>query len=258
MEIRSAQIKFVKKDGFCNTSLDGVRHTKVLPWLSIVQSQTGNYEIKLSNSPAKMTSEGGFFIAPSAIQQTITHHANKQTGIMKCRWLFIDLILNDVVRFDNAFSFPTIVPNEQAKMLNDCFDELFSSADIFENNACYFRILKILFSIATPKTSNNLLLSITDYIENNLSSTITIEDLSNQAHTSPSNLYHIFKKQFGVSPISYLNNLRLSLSAEYLLSSDLSISEISEKVGFSDPFYFSKAFKKAYSLSPREYRNQHK
>jgi len=71
---------------------------------------------------------------------------------------------------------------------------------------------------------------------------------------SESNLYAVFKKATGSSPVKYLNQYRLSIACELLQKTDYSIKEIAEKVGIPDQFYFSKLFKSKCSISPQQYR----
>jgi AraC-like DNA-binding protein len=63
-----------------------------------------------------------------------------------------------------------------------------------------------------------------------------------------------FKKQTNYSPAKYIEKLRIAKAKELLRDSSLSITEISAIVGYKDPFYFSKVFKKASGMTPSEFR----
>ena len=67
LEIKSIQIEYLKKSGFYQVMNEGVKHVKVLPYLSIVQSVEGSYDIALGNGKVLQTGEGGFFVAPSDV-----------------------------------------------------------------------------------------------------------------------------------------------------------------------------------------------
>ena len=82
-----------------------------------------------------------------------------------------------------------------------------------------------------------------------------MEDLAGVAHMSQSNLHAVFKKQFAISPISYINHYRVTLATEELLQTDKPIGDIARSVGIPDQLYFSKLFRKMFGTSPREYRN---
>lgn len=70
--------------------------------------------------------------------------------------------------------------------------------------------------------------------------------------------YRCFRKWSGYSPIEYRNKLRLSHAESLLRCTDLKVSEISETIGFHDPFYFCRLFKKSYGLSPNDYRKTYR
>ena len=256
MNLEKIDIVYLHKAGFASSDADNVCHVKTLPWLSIVQAQEGNYDIQLGNGEFRNTGNGGFFIAPSKEQQTIVHHADQDTGVMKCRWIFLDVKINHTYAFDDLYEFPLVVPKEKEEELNHYFNELFLSGDLFEEYACCYQILKILFEMAVPKRrkTNELLLPALLYIEQNFSRKITVEMLAKVSNMSASYFYAVFKKNFDISPIAYLNNLRLSLAAEYLLKTDDTIVEIAKNVGILDSVYFNKMFRKAYQVSPSQYR----
>ena len=63
-------------------------------------------------------------------------------------------------------------------------------------------------------------------------------------------------KRFQMSPKRFLLEYRIERACAMLAGTDLSIQEISNSVGFEDPFYFSRAFKEIKGVSPRQYANQ--
>ena len=66
--------------------------------------------------------------------------------------------------------------------------------------------------------------------------------------------YRCFRRFSGKSPIEYRNTLRLSNAETMLRKTDMKIAEISETVGFEDPFYFCRIFSKTFGVSPQKYR----
>lgn len=96
------------------------------------------------------------------------------------------------------------------------------------------------------------------YIDSHYQENITLESLANMIHLNKFYFSHSFSKFYGISPINYLNNRRIQICKELLLSSDYKISEIAEIVGFSSESYFSQNFKKNCGLSAREYRKANK
>ncbi|MBO5784220.1 MAG: helix-turn-helix transcriptional regulator, partial [Clostridia bacterium] len=68
----------------------------------------------------------------------------------------------------------------------------------------------------------------------------------------------IFKSVTGTSIISYRNEMRLTMAKKLLIQTDLSVTDIAVKVGFSSASYFSELFTKRENISPVEYRKYHK
>ena len=85
---------------------------------------------------------------------------------------------------------------------------------------------------------------------------VTVKELAASCHLSESRFSHLFKEIMGKSPMSYLLDLRLNKAKELLEDTELSVLAISEALGFSNQFYFSRQFKKHTTLSPTEYRRK--
>ena len=92
------------------------------------------------------------------------------------------------------------------------------------------------------------------YIDLHFKESLTLEQLAEESHMNKFYLSHAFKQQYGISPISYLIQRRLNESKYLLAETDLSVSQIAQLLGFSSSSYFSQLFRKAESISPREYR----
>ena len=121
MEITNAHIKMLKKGGFYSVCNENLKHIKILPYLSIVQSIEGSYDIALDNGAVHQTGDGGFFIAPANVQQTIVHHVNKESGKMSCRWIFVDIEINKAFPLDSLYQFPLIIDGERKPEINKWF-----------------------------------------------------------------------------------------------------------------------------------------
>lgn len=98
---------------------------------------------------------------------------------------------------------------------------------------------------------------ITQYIQQNYASPISLEELAKVAIVSKSTLIQAFKLAYDTTPIKYINRVRLDKAKSLLLNTDSSISEISEMVGFQSLHYFSRYFKSNEGLSPVEYRQRY-
>lgn len=258
MNIQKADIPFFSLGSLHSQSCENMNHKKVLPWLSVVQAQKGSYDIALGNQSVQNTGEGGFFIAPSGIRQNITHHINQTSGVMCARWLFIDAVFNQTVGLDFCYDFPVIPPEPYRTELNAVFDLLFSSENILDRYICCYKILKMLMDMGKPKLPDDTMLLAFEFIRKNYKKEIRVKDISKHLNMSESNFYAVFKKNFGIPPIAYINKFRISLAEEKLKNTTDTIAAIASSVGIDDPIYFNKLFRKNYQISPNEYRKRYR
>ena len=98
---------------------------------------------------------------------------------------------------------------------------------------------------------------IKEYLDQNFTSPITLDSLSETVYISKHYLSHLFKEQTGVSPIKYLTSKRMEKACELLSETELPVSEVSKAVGYENPLYFSQVFKRVYGISPVKYRMGH-
>ncbi|MGL5380293.1 helix-turn-helix domain-containing protein [Clostridium sp.] len=99
---------------------------------------------------------------------------------------------------------------------------------------------------------------ISKYIFNNYDSNITLQDIAKKEFLSPHYLSHEIKYATGYSFTDLVNLTRVEESIKLLLDSDLSISDISDEVGFSHVRYLNKNFKHYYNCTPLQYRKKHR
>lgn len=96
------------------------------------------------------------------------------------------------------------------------------------------------------------------YIEQHFSESISLDALAESAHVSKSECLRCFKASLQTAPYQYLMEYRLSKAAELLRSTDVPISEIANRVGFSQVSHFGKCFREKAGMSPSEYRKSKK
>ncbi len=95
-----------------------------------------------------------------------------------------------------------------------------------------------------------------NYIRENYHKEITLEDVAGAIFISPYYLSHLFRDELGMTFIEFVTGIRVEEAARLLRTTNLSIIEIAEKVGYSDSSYFSKVFKKSQGVTPSQYRHQ--
>ncbi|QSQ07895.1 HTH-type transcriptional regulator YesS [Koleobacter methoxysyntrophicus] len=93
-----------------------------------------------------------------------------------------------------------------------------------------------------------------EYIEKNYHRDISLDDVSGYVNISPYYLSHIFKEVTGTSFSTYLIQIRIREAQKLLMTTDMSVSRISYLVGYRDPNYFSRIFKRVVGKSPNRFR----
>lgn len=94
-----------------------------------------------------------------------------------------------------------------------------------------------------------------EYIHANLSRKLDLTTIAKYSYVSKSTLTNKFREELHLTIQGYIQQQKMFRAEQMLKNSDMSIAQISEKLGFSEQFYFSKCFKQRFGLSPREYRN---
>lgn len=93
------------------------------------------------------------------------------------------------------------------------------------------------------------------YIKKHYMETITLDTLCAILGLSPSYIIKLFNRYTSLSPMAYVNHVRIEAAKEMLSESPSSVAEIAAMTGFCDTFYFSRKFKQITGLTPRQYRD---
>ena len=94
------------------------------------------------------------------------------------------------------------------------------------------------------------------YFNENYNTKISIDDYAESLHISTNWFIHNFKQYTGISPAQYILSLRMVNAQSLLERTTYNIKEISEIVGYENPLYFSRVFKKEIGKSPAQYRKE--
>ena len=97
---------------------------------------------------------------------------------------------------------------------------------------------------------------ITTYIQENLTEDLTVPALCLRFHLSKNTLYGYFKENADVTVKTYVSNCRLAAAERLLLTTDLPIYEVCERVGMENSHSFCRLFKQKHDLSPLHYRKK--
>ncbi|MDG0808178.1 AraC family transcriptional regulator [Cohnella rhizosphaerae] len=93
------------------------------------------------------------------------------------------------------------------------------------------------------------------YMNDRLQTSIALPELASHTGLSKQHLIYLFKQETGFSPIDYFLRLKMQRAGQLLSLTGMAIKEIAAEVGFGDPYYFSRMFKKLMGVSPSDYRS---
>lgn len=123
-----------------------------------------------------------------------------------------------------------------------CIDNLRIS--MFENR----------ITVETDVPQEQTIIRMVRYMQEHLMEEISLNILAEQFHLNAQYISQLFKSEVGVNFLTYLTNIRMEQAKKLLISTSLSIAEISEKTGYADYRVFTKVFKKSEGVTPSQYR----
>ena len=95
-----------------------------------------------------------------------------------------------------------------------------------------------------------------EYLNSFYTEEISVPSLAKSENLSVSRYNAVFKEAMGASPIEYVTGLRIKHACTLLNTTDMTVGQIGETVGYTDKYFFSKIFKKRLGISPRSYRDR--
>ncbi|MFS0727449.1 AraC family transcriptional regulator [Paenibacillus sp. 1P07SE] len=108
-----------------------------------------------------------------------------------------------------------------------------------------------------PKGIDPRIGKLCSYMQLNLDRKLTLPELAQYMYVSESHLRLLFRKTMGISPLSYLRQLRLQCAKDLLVHTSHSLKEIAQRSGFGTLNHFSRTFKTYEAISPMEYRKRY-
>ncbi|HYH05260.1 MAG TPA: helix-turn-helix domain-containing protein, partial [Bacillota bacterium] len=105
-----------------------------------------------------------------------------------------------------------------------------------------------------PKKDSRLIEALKDYLNSHYQEALTLSKIAETFSVNPNYLCERFKQQTGEHFVTYLTRLRIEQAKLLLEDVTVRAYEVGFRVGYDDPTYFSKVFKKVVGLTPTEYR----
>ncbi len=216
---------------------------------------------KSSTQETYKLSAGNVFVV---YKQDTVYYESEHNHPLHYYWVGFDGSDSEKILHQLGFSHSNqVVTLNNHSSVRDAFHKLlysYTEKDQFGNLSRFFNCLNVLKerrygTTPTPvQNSDELLDAAIRYMENNLNKNVTIEDISNELHIDRSTFSKKFKTKFNTPPHEYFLRMKLTKAETLLEMSDYTISQISDTLGFTDNYIFSKIFKKYYGVSPNAYR----
>ncbi|MDR0792130.1 MAG: AraC family transcriptional regulator [Chitinophagaceae bacterium] len=170
--------------------------------------------------------------------------------------------------FNNAFNInahqrPKEIPfnKERIAVWEEMYESLvmgFSIENLRKANLClnYFLASLFYFEHETKNESdeNDYIKKTIHFMRSNLHEKLSVEEIARKHHLSTSYFSLLFRKSTGMPPIDYFIHLKIQKACQLLYAGNLKVKDVAESLGYDDPFYFSRMFKKYMKVSPEQYK----
>lgn len=222
---------------------------------------------KCGNKTYHLGKGNGFLICP----QTVVYYEADQDEPWHYYWVGFNGFNAKKILHQAGLSLDSpIFYCEDTAFLTDTIESMaetnkfYNERNLFTMGHLYLFLAK-LTQISPKDTGSNYHHSIIEeyikssieYIERNYPCEISVKDLSDYIGINRKYLYTIFKRVLGQTPMEYILKVKMEKACTLLANEALSISEVSNSVGYKDQFTFSKQFKKTIGDSPSNYRQKY-
>ncbi|WP_299763830.1 AraC family transcriptional regulator [uncultured Dokdonia sp.] len=147
----------------------------------------------------------------------------------------------------------------------DSLEFYFNNPSLINNDLLELKIKELILLLVQTKNITSIVELVADLyasksvqlkkiVDLHLFSNLSVEDLAKLSNLSLSSFKRQFKKEFNDSPNNYITTKRLDKAKELLSITDMPINEIAYDIGYNDPLYFTRTFKKKIGISPTAYR----
>jgi len=169
--------------------------------------------------------------------------------------LIENIIYNTIGEIKATFYDDPALNNIKLKLFKD-IDKAYSFGDVKALIERTYKELELVCG-TTPIRTDQIVSSIIEFISRNYQKPITLYDAADRMHINYSYLSNYISTNSNMHFSEHLNEIRIFHAKKLLTTSNLSISEISESIGYTDQSYFGKVFKKSTGSTPLEYRKKH-
>lgn len=133
---------------------------------------------------------------------------------------------------------------------------IYSSMCLYQFLSSFKYLEQFRYHQQSNYTEHSFAARVIHFMQENLENNLTLEQLATYFKYSPSHFSMLFQKETRMSPINYFIRLKIQKACQYIVLTNLKLNEISTKLGFEEPAYFSRIFTKVMGISPSMYRKK--
>lgn len=186
----------------------------------------------------------------------------------KC--FYIHLMLKEGALYDALISAPVYIKTFKSESYKEVFAKLckyYDSEVESDKIIMHSLVLELIYLLSSDtknqyykeKIKNNnfeIIEKVIRYVKENLSSDLSLKTVAAYANLSPIHFHNCFKASTGKTLHEYVEEQRIKKASNLLVTTDWTLTQISDECGFSSQSYFSYAFKRKMKLTPREYAKE--
>ncbi|WP_252242710.1 AraC family transcriptional regulator [Clostridium sp. ZS2] len=271
--------------GIYNVSLGNIEKSIIAHWhneIELILVLSGEFNLKINTD--SYTCKDGYIILinsgslhyfstkenESSTWNSIVFNMDQLNSniLDNCSVNFITPIINNEFKLPVIIHKDSLINNELKCIILNIIDTYNSKYYGFELEikSLIFKYFSLLFkfNLVKKKTNNTCLNEekiekikiVLEYIQENYNKEIDINRLSAICHYNQSHFMRFFKKHTGKTCIQFIKNYRLEKAASLISNTDLSITEISLEVGFTNISYFIRSFKEKYNTTPKGFKTR--
>jgi len=226
--------------------------------------------IPLQASGVATIDDNDFFLKPGSCALVFPNQFHRYSGIRSSPmdWLFITFEVDDAGPYSSLQNRPRVLSKKNLTMIRNLMKTYIGAdAQRLDHLDFFYRLGSLLKNLPNEpeidyaQYSNGdrdnqqeiVVEQIKAYLRDHLADAPDLASMAKELNYSVSYLRAVFRDQIGLSLGKYIREARLAEAAKLLQSSDLKVSDVAERCGFSSLFAFSRAFKRTYQVSPKVY-----
>ena len=222
--------------------------------LSLECQYEDNYPIALENQIFECTQKGdiqGTMLATNQFYDWLMKQEQGQSEDIRLKVLEFVLKVENIAYLSGGKTYYFNSRSNYLEFINNCnYDEL--------KNWFQHKVQEAVTHIASKreKTTETVIDKAITYIQDHYQKDLSLDEVSKIVNISPYYFSKLFKEATGINFIDYLTNIRMTKAKELLQLPDKSMKEIGIEIGYSDPNYFSRTFKKNVGITPTQYKEE--